>query len=96
MPEVSDTAAVAVTPLGGGPSVLWIFAVLRGESPEGEAAILERMRQVVRRDLNPLFKIERLVALAELPRTASNKIMRRTLRDQAAEMLKSQAAPAKI
>jgi acetyl-CoA synthetase len=87
--EASDTAAVAVTPPGGGPSLLWIFAVLRPDCRESEAAIGARMQDAIRRELNPLFKIERLVTLRELPRTASNKIMRRTLRDQAANMLKA-------
>lgn len=94
LPDASDTAAVAITPLGGGPSVLWIFAVLRPECRDSEAAILGRMQEAIRRELNPLFKIERVVTLGELPRTASNKIMRRVLRDQAVQMLKSQAAAA--
>jgi acetyl-CoA synthetase len=96
VPDVSDTAAVAVTPLGGGPSVLWIFAVLRPECRAGEAALVVRMQEAIRRELNPLFKIERLVTLDELPRTASNKIMRRLLRERAVQLLKSPAAPADI
>lgn len=91
---VSDTAAVAVTPLAGGPSLLWIFAVLRGEGSDGEAALRVRLQESIRRHLNPLFKIERLLIVKELPRTASNKIMRRVLRDQALQILKENAAPA--
>ena len=89
---VSDTAAVAVTPPGGGPSLLWIFAVLRGECNDGEDALRGRLQTAIRRDLNPLFKIERLLVVKELPRTASNKIMRRVLRDQAVRILKDEAA----
>jgi acetyl-CoA synthetase len=89
--DVSDSAAVAVTPLEGGPSMLWIFAVLRGRCADGEDALRMRLQAAIRRDLNPLFKIERLVIVKELPRTASNKIMRRVLRDQAVRILKDEA-----
>jgi acetyl-CoA synthetase len=87
LPEVSDTAAIAVTPLGGGPSMLWIFAVLRGDCTLRETVLCRKMQDAIRRDLNPLFKIERLVTVDELPRTASNKIMRRVLRDRAVGIL---------
>ncbi len=35
---------------------------------------------MIAKKLNPLFKIHDLVTTDELPRTASNKLMRRTLR----------------
>jgi acetyl-CoA synthetase len=40
------------------------------------------MQNVIKRDLNPLFKIHELVLTEALPRTASNKVMRRALREQ--------------
>jgi acetyl-CoA synthetase len=40
------------------------------------------MQNAMRRDLNPLFKIHDLVLTDALPRTASNKVMRRVLRDR--------------
>jgi acetyl-CoA synthetase len=40
------------------------------------------MQAAIKRDLNPLFKIHDLVLVEALPRTASNKIMRRELRAQ--------------
>jgi acetyl-CoA synthetase len=92
--DVTDTAAVAVTPPGGGPSMLWIFAVPRGECPNGPDALRVRLQDAIRRHLNPLFKIERLLTVKELPRTASNKIMRRLLRDEALRILKQDAPPA--
>ncbi|MEX0675802.1 MAG: AMP-binding protein [Pirellulales bacterium] len=92
--EVSDTAAIAVTPPGGGPSMLWVFAVVRPECAAGEAALCRKLQAAIRCDLNPLFKIERLVTVDELPRTASNKIMRRVLRDSAVRMLQEHSAPA--
>ena len=44
--------------------------------------VQEEMQQMIRRELNPLFKIHEVVAVRELPRTASNKVMRRVLRER--------------
>ena len=38
------------------------------------------MQSAIRERLNPLFKIHDLVITEKLPRTASNKVMRRLLR----------------
>ena len=38
------------------------------------------MQNALKRDLNPLIKIQEVIFVAALPRTASNKIMRRELR----------------
>ncbi|MBL8995215.1 MAG: AMP-binding protein, partial [Spirochaetia bacterium] len=85
VPEVTDAAAVAMNPAGGGPSLLVVYAVLaKGASAEAEA-ILKPMQKVIREKLNPLFKISKVVLLPSLPRTASNKILRRLLRDPAEE-----------
>ena len=43
-------------------------------------APVEELQQCLKHRLNPLFKIHALEAIAKLPRTASNKIMRRELR----------------
>jgi acetyl-CoA synthetase len=40
------------------------------------------MQKAIKQELNPLFKIHDLVLVDALPRTASNKVMRRALRDQ--------------
>lgn len=76
---VIETAAVAKSPADGGPSELIIFAVLSG-SESDPAELRARMQQKIRRELNPLFKITELRLLDSLPRTASNKVMRRLLR----------------
>jgi acetyl-CoA synthetase len=81
VPGVVETAAVAVPPPGGGPSLLWIFAVPQVAAER--AVLLAELRRALRDHLNPLFKIENLVLLDSLPRTASNKVMHRLLRDQA-------------
>lgn len=87
-PAVRETAAIAVPPPGGGPSQLIVVVV-----PDNPAALdslddeqlLREMRALLKRELNPLFKIERLLLRPELPRTASNKVMRRVLRDQSGQ-----------
>lgn len=78
---VMETSAIAVAPPDGGPSLLVIYAVGTKDCPSDKAALMTAMQQAIRRDLNPLFKIHDLVLIDALPRTASNKVMRRTLRD---------------
>lgn len=81
VPDITETAAIAVSP-GGGPSQLVIYAVnALGKIPNKEE-IAKVMQAAIKRDLNPLFKIHELVLVDSLPRTASNKVMRRVLRDE--------------
>jgi len=42
---------------------------------------LKKAKLIIRERLNPLFKIEKLIEIDLLPRTASGKVMRRKLRD---------------
>jgi acetyl-CoA synthetase len=42
---------------------------------------LQEAKIAIRKQLNPLFKVTDLVKIDTLPRTASNKVMRRKLRD---------------
>jgi acetyl-CoA synthetase len=79
-PAVAESAAVAVQPGGEGAEALVVFAVL-SEETEGEV-VLADLRRRVADELNPLFKIHDLVVVDTLPRTASNKLMRRTLRSR--------------
>ncbi len=79
---VSETAAVAINPPGGGPSWLVIFAVLNKSNNMDKSSLREPMQKAIREKLNPLFKIHDVVILDSLPRTASNKVMRRVLRSQ--------------
>jgi acetyl-CoA synthetase len=80
--DVQDVAAVAVPPAGGGPSQLVIFAVPAQAGGASREELLARMQQALRRELNPLFKIHDVVLIDALPRTASNKVMRRVLRER--------------
>lgn len=86
VPSVSEVAAVGVAAPGGGPELLHLFVVprqLRADDGAGAAAQLQQAcSDAVRAHLNPLFKVERVVLVSALPRTASNKVMRRVLRDQ--------------
>ena len=94
VPGVRETAAVAVSPPGGGPSTLWVFAVPRPECQDDATALRGRFQEAIRKHLNPLFKIEQLRTIEALPRTASHKIMRRVLRDDAMRMMIEAGAPA--
>lgn len=78
--DIIETAAVAVPPPTGGPSQLIIFAVTNAEL--NNDLIKSQMQGIINKQLNPLFKIHEVVFVTELPRTASNKIMRRVLRQQ--------------
>jgi acetyl-CoA synthetase len=87
---VLETAAVAVTSPGGGPDRLVVFAVMKRESQPLRAEELKgAMQQAIKDHLNPLFRIEDVVVVDSLPRTASNKVMRRVLRNQYGDASKS-------
>lgn len=82
VPGVRETAAVAVAGPGGGPSRLVVYAVPEEGADADEATLLVAMRQSVKTRLNPLFAVTDVVVKDALPRTASNKVMRRVLRDE--------------
>ena len=75
---VQETAAVAVANEQG-PDQLVVFAVITG--PIEKEALLKLMNQQIKQQLNPLFRVAQVELVASLPRTASNKVMRRKLRD---------------
>ena len=81
---IQETAAVAVSPEDGGPSQLVIYTVLvaseSGKPTKQE--IHDALQTALSRHLNPLFRIHDVVIVDFLPRTASNKVMRRLLRAQ--------------
>ncbi len=75
---VLETAAIAVSPAGGGPAKLVVYAVADADADAAE--LKARLQQRIRAELNPLFKIADLRMVDALPRTASNKVLRRALR----------------
>jgi acetyl-CoA synthetase len=80
-PGVHEVAAVAVSS-GEGPSSLVVFAVFPGQHNGNRDDLLNRMQQFIRREMNPLFKIHDLVLVDALPKTNSNKVARKLLREQ--------------
>lgn len=78
---VIETAAIAVSPAGGGPSELVVYAVVAPGAARDAEALRRSFQQRIREGLNPLFKVSEVVVVDALPRTASNKVMRRVLRD---------------
>lgn len=80
-PEVTETAAVAFRVAAGGPDRLMVFLVPSAEAGKtDEMVLLDRFNQSLKSDLNPLFRIDQIRVVDSLPRTASNKVMRRKLR----------------
>ncbi len=77
-PAVAESAAVAVQPGDEGAEALVVFATLAADVDRDR--LLIDLRRRVARELNPLFRIHDLVVVVSLPRTASNKLMRRELR----------------
>ena len=77
---VLESAAIAAAPEDGGPAKLVVFYV-ENKNQNNDEDRLKAARKIVKTELNPLFKVADLLKIDVLPRTASNKIMRRTLRD---------------
>jgi acetyl-CoA synthetase len=84
-PAVRESAAVAVQSGGEGPERLVVFAVVAAAVSEAKAGaerarLRAELEARIAGELNPLFKLADLVVVEALPRTASNKLMRRELR----------------
>jgi acetyl-CoA synthetase len=80
--EICETAAIAISPPEGGPSQLVIYAVVTPDCHKDKEALKASLQVAIAQHLNPLFKIRDLILVDALPRTASNKVMRRVLRDR--------------
>ncbi len=89
---VYESAAVAVQPEGGGAERLVVHVVLHRDM-DGQT-LRKELQTVISGRLNPLFRIHDLVTLEKLPRTASNKLIRRTLRAEYEDRTRDQAGPA--
>ncbi|CAL4944968.1 unnamed protein product [Urochloa decumbens] len=78
-----ETAAVSIKRAGGGPEHLAILAVLKDRSAQYDVNLLKsKFQRAIQKNLNPLFKVSYVKIVPEFPRTASNKLLRRVLRDQ--------------
>jgi acetyl-CoA synthetase len=81
--HVFETAAVGIAPASGGAQQLVVFVVPAPGLPSVDQAGLKAALQArIKSELNPLFRIHELVVVETLPRTASNKVMRRSLRSE--------------
>jgi acetyl-CoA synthetase len=83
---IEDLAAIAYDPPHGGPSELVLAIVAKGDGPD-----LDELQGLIKRQLNPLFKIQEIWLVPSLPRTASNKVMRRVLRKEYIDRKRVQA-----
>jgi len=79
-PLVLECAAVGVQPGGEGAEQLVLHLVPAEEGSPDLIQLKMELQQLIRERLNPLFRIYDLVQLDKLPRTASNKLMRRVLK----------------
>ena len=78
--DVQEVAVVGVPPGSGGPDRLVVYAVADPDSAIEAARLKSKMQRLIQEKLSSLFKIHEVVLIDSLPRTASKKIMRRSLR----------------
>eukprot|EP01018_Ginkgo_biloba_P021028 Gb_41827 [translate_table: standard] len=80
--QILETAAISIPSPGGGPEQLAVVAVLK----DGPKITLDTLKvsfsKAIQSNLNPLFKVSFVKVMSDFPRTPSNKVMRRVLRDQ--------------
>ena len=77
-PEVDASAAISIREADD-PEVLVVFIESKRKYPKED--LKKELNGVIRTRLNPLFRISDINYIVKIPRTASGKIMRRTLRD---------------
>ncbi|CAL5425711.1 unnamed protein product [Camellia sinensis] len=80
--SIMETAAVSAAPANGGPEQLAIFVVLKNGFNTQPDKLKMLFSRAIQRNLNPLFKVNFVKIVPEFPRTASNKLLRRVLRDK--------------
>ncbi|XP_019415489.1 PREDICTED: probable acyl-activating enzyme 17, peroxisomal [Lupinus angustifolius] len=80
--NILELAAIGVPPSGGGPELLVVAVVLKCSDKADLQELRISFNSALQKKLNPLFRVSRVVSLPSLPRTASNKVMRRVLRQQ--------------
>lgn len=77
---ICECAAVAIAQEGGGPNELFIFYSENNNKLDDKERLIAT-KTIIKKEINPLFKVSKLIKIKKLPRTSSNKLMRRTLRD---------------
>jgi acetyl-CoA synthetase len=79
---VHETGAVSVTMPGGGLESLVVYVVPEPGAQLNPKRLKVALQEVLTTRLNSLFRIHDVVLAEGLPRTASNKVMRRELRSR--------------
>ncbi|PDP88482.1 acetate--CoA ligase [Glycomyces fuscus] len=79
-PRVAEAAVVGAADKVTGQAIVG-FVILRGGEEEVPEDLVQELRNHVGSSLGPIAKPARLLAVPELPKTRSGKIMRRLLRD---------------
>jgi acetyl-CoA synthetase len=80
-PAVAEAAVVGADDAITGQAIMG-YVILRGDQTASDA-LLEEVRQHVSKKLGPIGRPKVVIAVPELPKTRSGKIMRRLLRDVA-------------
>ena len=80
--KIREAAAVAVPQEQGGPESLVVYIAPAEPLAEDLSGLRKELSRLLARELNPLFKIAEIRVKDPLPRTASNKLMRRALRSE--------------
>lgn len=80
--SILETAAIGVPTPGGGPERLVIAVVFSNNVKPDLNQLRTCFNLALQKKLNPLFRVSHVVSLPSLPRTATNKVMRRVLRQQ--------------
>ncbi|KAA0040067.1 putative acyl-activating enzyme 18, peroxisomal [Cucumis melo var. makuwa] len=89
--SILETAAVAVSPIQGGPEQLVILVVLSEGYRKSPQELKVKFSKAIQSNLNPLFKVGFVKIVPSFPRTASNKLLRRVLRKQMKDELALQS-----
>ncbi|NLS93256.1 MAG: AMP-binding protein [Planctomycetaceae bacterium] len=79
---IGETGAVSFVPQSGGLEHLVVYVVLEPDAEFDGRRLKGTLQQVLAERLNSLFRIHDLIVVDALPRTESNKMMRRELRRQ--------------
>ena len=80
-PDIYECAAIAIQDKNGGPEKLVL--VIHPTKPNIDSNQLKStLQKILQNELNPLFKISNIHFRENLPRTASNKLLRKELRNE--------------
>lgn len=80
-PAIGECAAVGIAPPDGGAEQLVIYVVPSPGADVRPAQMKADLDRELSRSMNPLFRVSEVIVMDQLPRTASNKLMRRKLQE---------------